>query len=95
VKGEADPVVFASKWHLAGEGRSEFYELSYWIWFVAKCLNMIMDLSFMNSVTASSLVAKCSIILQDIAKLGKGWVQVMQLRHNSWECWAKCCCREH
>jgi hypothetical protein len=55
----------APKWHLAWEGGSKFYELSYWIWFVANCLNMIVDLSFMNSVTESGLVAKCSNILQD------------------------------
>ncbi len=66
MKGEADPVVLAPKWCLACEGRSQFYELSYLIQFVAKCLNMKMDLSFMNSVTGSGLVAKCSIILQDI-----------------------------
>jgi hypothetical protein len=29
------------------------FELSYWIQFVAKCFNMIVDLSFMNSVTGS------------------------------------------
>ncbi len=33
--------------------------------YVAKCLNMIVDLSFMNSVTGSGFVAKCSNILQD------------------------------
>ncbi len=44
---------------------SEFYELSYWIQFVTKCFNMIVDLSFMNSVTGSYLVSKCSNILQD------------------------------
>ncbi len=66
VKGKADPLVLAPKWHLASEGGSEFYELSYSIRFVAKCLNMIVDLSYMNSVTGYSLVAKCSNILQDI-----------------------------
>ncbi len=33
--------------------------------FVAKCLNMIADPSFVNSVTGSGFVAKCSNILQD------------------------------
>jgi hypothetical protein len=33
--------------------------------FVAKCLNMIAELSFKNSVTGSGFVAKCSNILQD------------------------------
>ncbi len=46
-------LVLAPKWHLAWEGRSEFYELSYWIRFVAKCFNMIVDPSFMNSFTGS------------------------------------------
>jgi hypothetical protein len=31
-----------------------------------KCLNVIGDLSFVNSVTGSGFVAKCSNILQDI-----------------------------
>ncbi len=71
VKGKKDPLVLAPKWRLAREGRYEFYELRYWIWFVAKCLNMIVDPSFMNSVTGSDLVAKCSNILQDnYIKLG-------------------------
>ncbi len=65
VKGKVDLLVLVPKWCLAREGRSEFYEHSYWIRFVAKCLNMIVDLSFMNSVTGSGLVAKCSNILQD------------------------------
>jgi hypothetical protein len=29
------------------------FELSYWIRFVAKCFNMIVDLSFMNSLIIS------------------------------------------
>jgi hypothetical protein len=52
-EGKADPLVLAPKWCLACEGRSEFYELSYWIRFVAKCFNMIVDPSFVNSVTGS------------------------------------------
>jgi hypothetical protein len=36
VKGKADPVVLLPKWNLAREGRSEFYELSYWIWFSSR-----------------------------------------------------------
>jgi hypothetical protein len=63
VKEKVDPLVLAPKWCLAQESRSEFYELSYWIRFVAKGLNMIVDPSFMNSLTGSSLVAKCSNIL--------------------------------
>jgi hypothetical protein len=39
-----------------------FYELSYWIQFVAKCSNILVDPSFMNSVTGSGFVAKCSNI---------------------------------
>jgi hypothetical protein len=38
VKGKADLLVLAPKWCLAWEGRSEFYELSYWIWFCSKVL---------------------------------------------------------
>jgi len=53
VKEKGNPLVLAPMWCLAWEGRSEFYELSYWIQFVAKCLNMIVDLSFMNSVAGS------------------------------------------
>ncbi len=65
-EGKADLPVLAPKWHLACEGRSEFYELSYCIQFVAKCFNMIVDSSFINSVIGyPSLVAKCSNILQD------------------------------
>jgi hypothetical protein len=30
VKEKADLLVLVPKWHLAWEGRSEFYELSYW-----------------------------------------------------------------
>ncbi len=52
-EGKADLPVLAPKRHLACEGRSEFYELSYCIQFVAKCLNMIVDSSFINSVTGS------------------------------------------
>jgi hypothetical protein len=65
VEGEADPLVLLPKWRLAWEGRPEFYELSYWIRFVAKCSNILVDQSFMNSVTGSGFVAKCSNILQD------------------------------
>jgi hypothetical protein len=38
VKGKAAPLVLTPKWCLAWEGRSEFYELSYWIWFCSKVL---------------------------------------------------------
>ncbi len=43
--------------------------------FVAKCLNVIADQSFMNSVTRSSFVAKCSNILQDNTYLSHLWGQ--------------------
>ncbi len=65
VEGEADPLVLLPKWRLAWEGTLEFYELSYWIRFVAKCTNILVDQSSMNSVTISEFVAKCSNILQD------------------------------
>ncbi len=39
--------------------------------FDATYLNMIADLSFMNSVTGSGFVAKCSNILQDNSKYSK------------------------
>ncbi len=37
-KGKADPLVLMPKWCLAWEDRSEFYELSYWIWVCSKVL---------------------------------------------------------
>ena len=43
--------------------------------FVAKCLNMIADPSFVNSVTGSGFVAKCSNILQDTTYLSHLWGQ--------------------
>ncbi len=52
------------------------------IQFVAKCLNMIMYLSFMISVTGSGLVAKCSNILQDIKVFDKN-LETSQLYKNS------------
>ncbi len=45
---------------------SEFFELSYWIQVCSKVLNVITDLSFMNSFTVSGFVAKCSNIPQDM-----------------------------
>jgi hypothetical protein len=36
--GNADLLVLAPKWHLAWEGRSEFYELIYWIQVCSKVL---------------------------------------------------------
>ncbi len=38
VSGKVDPLVLAPKWRLAWEGRSEFYELSYWIQVCSKNL---------------------------------------------------------
>jgi hypothetical protein len=38
VKEKGDPLVLAPMWCLAWEGRSEFYELSYWIWVCGKVL---------------------------------------------------------
>ncbi len=38
VKGKVDLLVLAPKWHLAWEGRSEVYELIYWIQFCSKVL---------------------------------------------------------
>ncbi len=55
---KADQLVLAPKWCLTWEGGSEFYELIFWIRFVAKCFNMIADPSLMNSVTGSHFSSK-------------------------------------
>jgi hypothetical protein len=38
VRGKADLQVLVPQRHLAWEGRSKFYELSYWIWICSKVL---------------------------------------------------------